>query len=52
MNEAHATIDIVRLQSAAPEMLAALEACLLRDDIANDELGDLIRTAIGKAIGN
>jgi hypothetical protein len=39
-----------RLISAAPELLAALQACLLRDDIAGDELGEVIRSAIAKAL--
>ena len=39
-----------RLIAAAPDLLAALQACLLRDDIASDELGEVIRAAIAKAI--
>lgn len=39
------------LIAAAPDMLAALEAALLRDDIASDELGEVIRNAINLAKG-
>lgn len=46
-----AHLGIGRLIQAAPDLLAACEACLLRDDIANDELGDVLRAAIAKAKG-
>ena len=39
-----------RLIAAAPDLLEALQACLLRDDIASDELGGVIRSAIAKAL--
>ena len=35
-----------RLVAAAPELLAACEAALLREDVADGELGDLLRKAI------
>lgn len=38
-----------RIIAAAPELLEACRACLLRDDIASDELGDMLRAAIAKA---
>lgn len=40
-----------RLIAAAPELLEACEACLARDDIADDELGVILRAAIAKARG-
>lgn len=40
-----------RLIAAAPELLEACEAALLRDDIASDELGDALRAAVAKAKG-
>lgn len=40
-----------RLIAAAPELLDACEACLARDDIADDELGVMLRAAIAKARG-
>ena len=40
-----------RLIAAAPDMLQALQACLLRDDVASDELGAMIRHTIDKATG-
>jgi hypothetical protein len=39
------------LIAAAPELLEACEAALLRDDIADGELGDFLRAAIAKAKG-
>jgi aminoglycoside phosphotransferase len=39
------------LIAAAPAMLAALELCLDRGDIADCKLGDNIRAAIAKAKG-
>ena len=39
-----------RLIAAAPDLLEALQACLLRDDIASDELGEMIRAAIAKVL--
>jgi len=41
-----------QLIAAAPDLLAACEAALLRDDIASDELGELIRNAVNQAKGN
>ena len=41
-----------RLIAAAPDMLAALQACLLRDDVADCELGEMVRAAIAKAAGD
>ena len=41
----------VKLAASAPELLEACEACLLRDDIANDELGDILRDVVAKAKG-
>lgn len=38
-----------RLIAAAPELLAACLACLAREDIADDELGDVLRDAVGRA---
>jgi hypothetical protein len=35
-----------RLIAAAPELLAACEAALLREDVADGELGDLLRKAV------
>lgn len=49
---AHASDDDARLIAAAPDLLKAAQACLLRDDIAGDELGDLLRAAIAKATGS
>lgn len=43
--------DNARLIAAAPDLLEALEACLLREDIADGEIGDMIRAAIAKAKG-
>ena len=43
--------DDARLMAAAPELLQALEACLLREDIADGEIGDMIRAVIAKARG-
>jgi len=40
-----------RLIAAAPDLLAACEAALLRDDIVSDELGELIRNAVNQAKG-
>lgn len=40
-----------QLIAAAPELLAACEAALLREDIAADELGDQLRAALAKARG-
>lgn len=40
-----------RLIAAAPDLLEACEAVLLRDDVANDEIGDILRAAIAKAKG-
>jgi len=40
-----------QLIAAAPDLLAACEAALLRDDIASDELGELIRNAVNQAKG-
>lgn len=45
------TIANARLIAAAPELLDACEACLARDDIADDELGVMLRAAIAKARG-
>lgn len=39
-----------RLIAAAPALLVALRQCLDRDDIADCELGDVIRAAIAKAV--
>jgi hypothetical protein len=36
---------------ANARLIAALESCLLRDDIADGELGDTIRAAIATATG-
>lgn len=41
--------DNARLIAAAPDLLAACEAALLRDDVADCELGDMLRAAIAKA---
>lgn len=38
-----------RLVAAAPELLAACEAALLREDVADGELGDLLRKAVASA---
>lgn len=46
MGEANAA-----LIAAAPDLLAACEAALLRDDIASDELGEVIRNAVKQARG-
>ena len=46
--ETEANIDLL---SAAPELLAACRAALLRDDVADSELGDLLRAAVAKAEG-
>ena len=46
--ETEANIDLI---AAAPDLLAACQAALLRDDIAADELGDMLRTAVNKATG-
>lgn len=46
--ETEANIDLI---AAAPDLLAACQAALLRDDIAADELGDKLRTAVNKATG-
>ena len=35
-----------RLIAAAPDLLAACEAALLREDVADGELGDLLRKAV------
>lgn len=35
--------------AALPALLYALEACMLREDIANDELGTTIKAALAKA---
>lgn len=35
--------------AALPDCLLALEACMLREDIANDELGTTIKAALAKA---
>ena len=40
-----------RLIDAASDLLAACQAALLREDIADDELGGQIRAAIAKATG-
>lgn len=40
---------LAMLFKAAPQMLAALQLCLDRTDIASDELGDVIRQAIAAA---
>ncbi len=40
------------LIAAAPELLAACEAALDRDDVADCELGDMLRAAIAKAKGS
>ena len=40
-----------RIRDAAPELLEACEAALLRDDVADCELGEQIRQAIAKAKG-
>lgn len=37
--------------AAGPELVAALNAALLREDIASDELGDTIRAALNAAQG-
>jgi len=37
-----------RLIAAAPDLLAACVACLLRGDIADDGLGDVLRAAVAK----
>ena len=40
-----------RLIAAAQELLEACKACLLRDDIADGELGEILGAAITKAEG-
>lgn len=42
-------IENARLFAASPDLLAACEAALLRDDVADDELGAMIRQAVEKA---
>lgn len=39
------------LAAAAPELLEACQAALMREDISDGELGDQIRAAIAKAKG-
>ena len=39
------------LIAAAPDLYAACEAALLRDDVADCDLGDMIRAALAKARG-
>jgi len=46
--EADAT---ARLIAQAPALLAVCRACLLREDVADGELGDLLRAAIAAAEG-
>lgn len=43
--------DNALLIAAAPDMYETLNACLLREDIAEGELGDLIRSVLAKAEG-
>ena len=40
-----------RLIATAPELLAACQAALLRDDVADSDLGDMLRLVIAKATG-
>lgn len=40
-----------RLMAAAPALLAALKLCCDREDIMDDELGEIIRAAIAQAEG-
>lgn len=40
-----------RWNAAGPKLVAALNAALLREDIASDELGDTIRAALNAAQG-
>ena len=46
--ETEANIDLI---AAAPDLLAACQAALLRDDIASDKLGAMLRAAVNKATG-
>jgi len=53
---AAAVIDALQAQdyliAAAPELLEAVRACMLREDIASDELGEMLRAALARAEGN
>jgi len=40
------------LIAAAPDLLEACRAALCRDDIADDEIGDVLRAAVKRAEGN
>ena len=40
-----------RLIATAPELLAVCKAALLRDDVADSDLGDMLRLVIAKATG-
>lgn len=45
------TRDCEYVNARIAALIAALRACLLRDDIANDEIGDTIRAALAAAEG-
>lgn len=43
------TLENANLIAAAPDLLNACEACLLREDILDSELGNILKSAISKA---